>query len=317
MERRREGRAGQFVTGKMSSREAEKSLDNYWNQFPTPKPDAPPRHRGAAGGGGAAHESHGARETREKRQAHEALGGSEGGSENALGLPEGGDAAVTAPLHKVTSAQAHKSIDGYFDRLVHHAQLKDTYHEKARAERTSMAAAKLKEQERAAYELDQEAKARAKQAAAPPPAPAPAPAVSPQQAYYAQTYENFLSQVSKQASAQLRAPPQQQPWMQAPVQETTRPAQQQQQQQGGQAKLWLSVNGQPVVWRTQYKDLPDLMKRRMNQHQAHIQECKQHSESIREILQCREARHGRTPLTTSGWTSPSSTQLRPLTSKRR
>lgn len=42
----------------------------------------------------------------------------------------------------------------------------------------------------------------------------------------------------------------------------------QQQANAGQAKHWLSANGQPVVWRTQYKDLPDLLKRKMNQHQV-------------------------------------------------
>ncbi len=32
-----------------------------------------------------------------------------------------------------------------------------------------------------------------------------------------------------------------------------------------------------MTWRTQYKDLPDILKRKMNQHHAHVEECKQHS----------------------------------------
>jgi hypothetical protein len=89
----------------------------------------------------------------------------------------------------------------------------------------------------------------------------------------------------------------------------------QQQPNAGQAKHWLSATGQPVVWRTQYKDLPDLLKRKMNQHQLHIKECKQHSETIRGILERRELRYGRPPGAGASWrpdnsaSSPGNVQL--------
>jgi len=49
------------------------------------------------------------------------------GAVDFLGIPEGGAAAVSSDSHRrISSGEAHKSIEGYFDRLVHHSQVE--YH---------------------------------------------------------------------------------------------------------------------------------------------------------------------------------------------